>query len=381
MTANFRLNLSIKSFNPLINLFKPLSNPEINPFTAFIPRFLHHSAVKIGATFFPHQTLIFAKHSFSLSRIKFQFGAIDVARPIPPAIKRPMPRGTFAPLNARIAPRTISAPLTNAVTAPIGPCIAVSMESQFTAASVASPIAPASISPIPNGMFAPVKAKIAPKTRSAALTIATTFPIGPSSAFSIEFQFRATVAASPIAPAIKRPIPSAGLAPEKVIIAPNTSKAALTSPIIIPICDFMVLVMVSQFAATTAANPTAPAIIRPIPRGMFVPLNTSRIPIARRAVLTIATISPRIPCKSVEIAPQFVLTASQIAIAPITISPIPRGIFAPENVNIAPSAKSAAPVNNSKIALRESSITPLKSGLIPPEAFPPPDPDPVSVES
>ena len=46
-------------------------------------------------------------------------------------------------------------------------------------------------------------------------------------------------------------------------------------------------------------------------------------------------------------------------------------MFAPENVRIAPSARSAAPVNSSTIALNWSLIAPVKSGAIPPASISP----------
>ena len=220
---------------------------------------------------------------------------------------------------------------------------------QFTAAVAANPAAPATIKPIPSGMFAPLNARIAPTARSAPLTTAVTAPIGPFKAFEIVPQLIAITAANPTAPATIRPMPSGIFAPENVRIAPMASRAVLSSAVITPIGPCKASTIAFQFAATVAAIPTAPASISPMPSGMLAPEKTRIAPITSSAPLMIAVIRPTCPCNTSTISPQWLLTASQIASAPIAISAMPSGIFAPLNVKIAPSASRAAPTKSSVI--------------------------------
>ena len=217
----------------------------------------------------------------------------------------------------------------------------------FTVA--ANPIAPAARSPMPIAKC-PVNVKIAPMASSEPLTRAVTKPIGPCSASCIAVILNPMPNPSAIAPAARIAIPIAGW-PRNVRIAPSASNPPATYREIVLMLSLIYDVMLPQFAATVDARPIAPAIIRPRPRGICAPENTRIAPIASNAPLTSATIFPKDPCSAFRISSQFSDTASQIAIAPRAISARPIGIFAPENVRIAPSARSAAPVNSSTIAL------------------------------
>ena len=320
-----------------------------------------------------HQFLICSQLVFSASSIAFQFGLIATANPAEPAKSRPRPNGIPAPLNSRIAPSTSSAELTNAVTAPIGPRISSCTVFQFAATAVARPIAPTIIIPIPSPMLAPENVKIAPITSSAPDISAVIAPMGPSNSDLIVSQFAAMVAAMPSAPTTIRPRPRPIFAPENSRITPISSSATLNSAVNTPSGPCSSALIVSQFAAITVANPIAPAIIKPKPTGILAPEKTSSAPMTSSAPDTSATTAPNEPCNSSLIASQFVVTAPQIANAPSAIKPMPSGILTPENVRIAPSAKSAAPANSETIALSWSLMLDAKLGAAdpaPPELSP-----------
>ena len=113
------------------------------------------------------------------SVMAFQLTATVATSPTAPAAISPMPIGSATPVRVRMMPSTSNALLTSAVIAPMGPCKAVWIVSQFAATDVASPIAPAIIRPRPIGTFAPLKASTAPRTSRDAESIAVTAPIGP----------------------------------------------------------------------------------------------------------------------------------------------------------------------------------------------------------
>ena len=261
-----------------------------------------------------------------------QFAITVAARPAAPAISNPIPRGSATPLNTKTAPITNSALLTTATTPPIAPCSKVLIVSQFAATVVASPIAPATISPKPSGTLAPLNAKIAPKTNNAPESRPTTAPTGPCSASLIVSQFAAMTVAIPAAPTAISARPSGMFAPENRITAPITSSAKLKRATTAPIGPCSIFLTVSQLAATTDARPIAPATINPKPNGMFAPENKIIAPMASNATDRIAVTTPIGPCSSFAIAPQSVFTAPQIAAAPKAIRVMPTGILAPENV-------------------------------------------------
>ena len=225
---------SIPSDTQLVMPSQIFLSPSKKPFKMFSPRSVQNSIVKKSATFVFHQFCMSLHAFFAASNRNPQFGATDVARPDAPAISRPKPSGIAAPVKISITPRTSRAALTSAVIAPIGPCKRLVNVSQFAATVIARPDAPRIRSPIPRGSAAPEKARIAPRAKRAALTIPTTNPIGPSSVVWIVSQFAATDVARPAAPRISIPIPKGIFAPEKVIIAPIARSAALTIPTTAP---------------------------------------------------------------------------------------------------------------------------------------------------
>ena len=109
---------------------------------------------------------------FTLSGIYSQFSAAAVASDAAPAIISAIPSGTFAPENARIAPITKAAVPSVIRTCDIDARRRSSIAPQFSLITDTSPMAPAAINANPSGMFTPEKANIAPRARSAPLTYA-----------------------------------------------------------------------------------------------------------------------------------------------------------------------------------------------------------------
>ena len=180
-------------------------------------------------------------------------------------------------------------------------------------------------------------------------------------------------AAKDAAPTKSNPTPSGIFALERASMAPSTRKAAPTIPAITSMLSLINLVMVSQLTATTAAKDAAPAIIMPIPSGMFALVITRIMPRASKAPATIVTITASDPCKVSAIRPQFSEAAPYTANAPATIRAMPIGIFAPEKVNTAPNARRAIPVNKVATAANPLLTVLVKSGAIPPLALAPPE--------
>ena len=153
-------------------------------------------------------------------------------------------------------------------------------------------------------------------------------------------------------------------APENNRIAPISRSAKLIIAVTMPRGPCKSALIVSQFAATAVAKPIAPATMSAKPRGMLAPENRIIAPIASKAADKMPVTATIGPFKAFWIALQSVLTAPQMASAPIAISPMPRGTFTPENANAAPIASRAAPVNNSMMALSWSLMPVEKSGAL-----------------
>ena len=280
-----------------------------------------------------------------MSSIAFQLIAVTVTKPTAPAAINAIPRGMPTPERHKIMPRTKSAALTTAVICPISPCNSVIIVFQFSVATVTSPTAPAASRAIPSGKAAPEKTRIAPNIRRAVLTIAVIVPTLLCKAPTIASQFSATAVASDTAPAIIKPIPRGKFAPENVNTAPSTNSALPSSKAISETTCLILIVVLSQLIATVVAINAAPAIIRPIPSGIFAPENVNRAPITSRATESISKIPVILFCISVDMLPQLSATAAPSALAPTIIRPIPRGMFAPENARIAPTTNDAPPTS------------------------------------
>ena len=158
-----------------------------------------------------------------------QFSAVTATRPAAPAAMRAIPSGSEIPENARIAPITSSAAARTAYIPAIGPVSSCLILSQFKAAAAARPAAPITINAIPRGRFAPVKARIAPRTSAAPETKVKIFPIEPSICSFNVSQSSPAAAAMDAAPNAIRAIPRGILTPEKARIAPSTRKASPSS--------------------------------------------------------------------------------------------------------------------------------------------------------
>ena len=258
--------------------------------------------------------------------------------PTAPAAIIAIPRGVATPVKARIAPIPIKAPLTIEVMVEIEPLRSPVRESQLRATADTRETAPAAIMPTPSGIFTPVSAKIAPNVSNAPPTIASSVPIALRIGSDMESQLRPTAVARPIAPAAISAIPRGTETPVKANNAPIASNAPLTIPVRIdrafdksPLRNFQLIV-------AAVARDTAPATIKPAPRGTFTPENTRNAPIANRN-------PPRTPVMRVsvfanlsDIPFQFSAIVAASPTAPTAIRPRPRGIFAPVTTRIVPIA-------------------------------------------
>ena len=90
-----------------------------------------------------------------------QFAVSAVAIPAAPIAIKPMPMGRL-PLRARITPSARNAPDAASAIAPRATLTLFFNSPQFIAAAAPIVAAPATIRPIPNGMFAPENASRAP---------------------------------------------------------------------------------------------------------------------------------------------------------------------------------------------------------------------------
>ena len=239
-----------------------------------------------------------------------QLRATADTREVAPAAIMPTPRGMFTPVKAKIAPKVSNAPPTIASSVPIAFRIGSDMESQLRLTAVARPIAPAAISAIPRGTETPVKANSAPIASNAPLTI----PVRIDKAFFKSplrnFQLIVAAVASATAPATMRPAPRGTFTPEKTRNAPIANK----NPPRIPVIRVSVFANLSdipfQFSAIVAAKPIAPTAINPRPRGIFAPVTTRIVPIANRNPLITAVISLIAPFINSTISSTLVLTRS-----------------------------------------------------------------------
>ena len=184
----------------------------------------------------------------------------------------------------------------------------------------------------------------------------------------------ATVAASPVAPAIISPTPIGMLA---VIhkITPKTNIAVLTPTINAAFWvknDVIALPIVFAFTATSAASPTAPATINPIDIGVTCPKHTSNTPITSIPMLN-PVISAAFSIRKFDITsptPEPLCSAASATpnmVAPAIINPIPHAIL-PIKSNIKPTATNAAPaafiIIVSVVCIpSDAASSPLKSGL------------------
>ena len=162
----------------------------------------------------------------------FQFNATADTRDTAPAAIMPTPRGIFAPVNARIAPKVRSAPPTMLSRRPIALRMGSDILSQFKPIAVTRPTAPAAISAIPRGTSTPVKANSAPIANNAPLTI----PVRIDSAFLMSplrnFQLIAAAVTKAAAPATIRAAPSGTFTPENARNAPIASRKPPRTPVI-----------------------------------------------------------------------------------------------------------------------------------------------------
>ena len=270
-----------------------------------------------------------------------QLAAREVASPTAPTDRSPSPRGIFAPENSRTAPSTSNAALIVPVTAPTGPSRYSETVSQLAAAYVASPTAPIAMRAKPSGRFTPEKARIAPSASEAALTSPVTEPIGPRSNSSMVLQLAAATATSPTAPIAISAIPRGTFTPENARRAPSAREAPLTTAVSVPIGPCRTSDSDSQFTATTVANPSAPIAISAMPNGTFAPENARSAPSTNKAPLTTAVSRPIGPCSTSDKDSQFTATTAASPSAPTAIKAIPSGMLTPENARIAPNASSA----------------------------------------
>ena len=150
-------------------------------------------------------------------------------------------------------------------------------------ASAQRSAAPAAIRPMPRTMPAPVRAKIKPVTNMSDAPIAMIFPRGPCSFADIAFQFKAAAVPSAAAPATMRPMPSGMFAPEKARIAPITSSPVPRIASVKVSAFFIFVGMVSQSSLSAFARPSAPTAIIPSPRGTLMPVNVKTAPRASKA--------------------------------------------------------------------------------------------------
>ena len=211
-----------------------------------------------------------------------------VASPTAPATISPIPNGSDALENASIAPIANKAVLTPAVISAAVPVNLFFSQSQLSVAT--APVTPAANRPTPSGTFTPVNARIAPSAIEAAL-IAPTTPFAEADTLPVrKFQFKPIAAARLTAPAAIIAIPRGALTPENAIIAPNANSDPPITASTAPIASFTSALSPSQFMPIMLTKPEAPAAIRERPSGTFTPLNVRIAPTAKVAPLTIRPI-------------------------------------------------------------------------------------------
>ena len=287
--------------------------------------------------------LILPHVSEILSTILSQLNATAVPREAAPPNMRPKPRAVPTPVKSNITPIANAAAPMTANTLPIVPCRVVTILSQLNATAVPREAAPANIKPRPRAVPAPVKSKIVPIAKEAAPMIPKTLPIVPSKDSTMLSQFNATAVPSVTAPAAKRAIPKGMLIPENASIPPIPNNESPTAVAISVIVFFVLSVIESQLRTTAEPNVTAPAAIKPIPRGILTPVKARIAPIPSKAPPTIYSIPVIVLDMSVFSFSQFKATAAARETAPPAISAIPRGIFTPVNASTAPNANNAPP--------------------------------------
>ena len=199
------------------------------------------------------------------------------------------------------------------------------------------------MSAIPNGNFTPLKAKIAPTANNAVLTIPVTAPIGPRNAFIIAFQFNATAPPRFNAPVAIKAIPNGNFTPLKANIAPTTRSAVPTIAIIALITVCTSLDNAFQLGAITVAAINTPPAINAIPKGIFVPLKANIAPTTNNASVTMVSITAITPLISSLNAFVFIAICDASDTAPIAIRAIPKGTLIPVNAKIAPTANGIPP--------------------------------------
>ena len=209
---------------------------------------------------------------------------------------------------------------------------------QLRATAEAMEIAPAAIKPIPSGIFAPDKARIAPKVNRADPTIASSVPIVVRIGLVIEFQFKPTAVAKETAPATMRATPKPTATPVKANNAPMPKSAPPTMLVKLDRVFFISLSRNFQLIVAAVAKETAPAAIKAMPKGTLTPENARNAPMASKK-------PPRTLVTVVSVLASCVLMPSQLAAmvvtnptAPRAIKAKPTGIFAPVTTRIVPIA-------------------------------------------
>ena len=304
---------------------------------------------------------IFPKVPCIAVTILSQFNAAAVPNDTAPAAIKAIPRGSATPVKARMAPTARSAPPTIPLKSFRTGSILFFIASQSIGSETTIPTAPAAIIAIPRGILTPVKARIAPIPNKAPLTIVVIVLIVSSKSPFIDSQLRATAEARETAPAAMRPIPRGMLAPVKARIAPNASNPP-------PTIDSNVVIVVrigsdklSQFRATAVARPTAPAAIKAIPRGISTPVKANNAPIANNPPLTIPVRIDNVLSKSPSRNFQFIVAAVARDTAPNTIRAAPRPTFTPVNARKAPIARENPPMTLVTVVSTSASLSDIVS--------------------
>ena len=127
-----------------------------------------------------------------------------------------------------------------------------------------------------------MKARIAPRASNAPPTIPSNSPMVLRNGSDMESQLSPIEVASPTAPATINAIPKGASTPVKANSAPIASKAPLTIPVRIERAFFKSPFKNFQLIATAVPSATAPATMRPAPRGTLTPENARKAPIASK---------------------------------------------------------------------------------------------------
>ena len=231
---------------------------------------------------------------FRISSLKpFQFKAMAAAIEAAPATMSPMPRGKPPPLKAIMAPRANIAVPTIVVIRVNGALTSLTKPFQFRAKALAILTAPIAMRAIPRGTFAPVKANIAPTAREAPARIPVRVVRASVKGWSLLCQLMTAADTRLTAPRAMSAIPRGRFAPENAMIAPRASMKPPTIPVINASVFASSADMIPQLTTAVAPRPTAPATMSPNPRGILAPVKTNMAPTAKSAPETIAVISAR----------------------------------------------------------------------------------------